>query len=101
MGTTLFEGGPGGGATYEALALGQRVLLSDLPVNREADGGDVRYFAAGDCHALADLMSAALTEGAAVGRHADLLAKNEARLSFYGKAALSAVQAAVAARQAR
>ena len=55
---TLFEGGPGGGSTYEAVALGQRVLLSDLPVNLEVDGGDVRFFPCGDylaysaCHTI-------------------------------------------------
>lgn len=32
---TLFEGGPGGGAGQEALALGLRVILSNLPINRE------------------------------------------------------------------
>jgi glycosyltransferase involved in cell wall biosynthesis len=32
---TLFEGGPGGGSAYDAVALGVRVIASDIPVNRE------------------------------------------------------------------
>lgn len=32
---TLFEGGPGGGAVYDARSLGIRAIVSDLPVNRE------------------------------------------------------------------
>ena len=98
---TLFEGGPGGGATYEAIALGRRVLLSDLPVNREVDEGDVRYFPAGDHLALAGLMSAVLHEEADGETPSSLLAKNEARLSSYGKAAWTAVQAAVEASRSR
>src|SRR5262249_55024043 len=34
---TLFEGGPGGGAVYDAVALGKRVVLSDIPINREIE----------------------------------------------------------------
>lgn len=34
---TLFEGGPGGGATYNAISIGKRVILSDIPVNLEVD----------------------------------------------------------------
>jgi len=42
---TLFEGGPGGGATYDAVSLGVPVILSDIPVNREVDLGEVTFFA--------------------------------------------------------
>lgn len=96
---TLFEGGPGGGATYEAVALGQRVLLSDLPVNRELDGGDVRFFPAGDHGALAKLMANVLQEEPAREADARLLLENGARLDAYGRSALAAVQAAIASRR--
>ena len=98
---TLFEGGPGGGATYEAVALGQRVLLSDLPVNREIDGGDVRFFPAGDHCALAGLMEAILDEAPQPLNSADLIAKSEARLKRHGEAVWAALRAAIESRQGR
>jgi len=42
---TLFEGGPGGGAAYDAVALGIPVLLSAIPVNREVQSDtELLYF---------------------------------------------------------
>ena len=41
---TLFEGGPGGGATYNAICLGLTALVSDIPVNKEIQGIDTVYF---------------------------------------------------------
>jgi glycosyltransferase involved in cell wall biosynthesis len=53
---TLFEGGPGGGAVYDAVGLGVPALVSNIEVNREVDCGDVRFFEAGNADALARLM---------------------------------------------
>jgi glycosyltransferase involved in cell wall biosynthesis len=53
---TLFEGGPGGGSTYDAVALGVPAILSDIPVNREVEGPYVSYFTAGEPEALAARM---------------------------------------------
>jgi glycosyltransferase involved in cell wall biosynthesis len=41
---TLCEGGPGGGAVYNALCLGITCLISDIRVNREITGYDNVYF---------------------------------------------------------
>jgi glycosyltransferase involved in cell wall biosynthesis len=41
---SLFEGGPGGGATYNAIALGRPVVLSDLAVNREIEALSPMFF---------------------------------------------------------
>ncbi len=98
---TLFEGGPGGGATYEAVALGQRVLLSDLPVNLEVDGGDVRFFPKGDHVALAQLMKEALGEPARMGDSADLLAQSERSLLRNGEAIWNSIQDAISTRKRR
>lgn len=56
---TLFEGGPGGGAVYDAVSLGVPALVSDIPVNRELEKyvASVRFFDPKDAHALARLMS--------------------------------------------
>lgn len=98
---TLFEGGPGGGSTYEAVALGQRVLLSDLPVNLEVDGGDVRFFPKGDHAALAQLMKEALEDPARKGDAADLLAQSERRLRRNGEAIWTSIQDAISTRRRR
>ncbi len=53
---TLFEGGPGGGSVYEALALGVPVLMSDIPVNKEIINPLAYFFKAGDENSLAAKM---------------------------------------------
>jgi glycosyltransferase involved in cell wall biosynthesis len=53
---TLFEGGPGGGSVYEALALGVPVLMSDIPVNKEIDNPLAHFFIAGNESSLASKM---------------------------------------------
>lgn len=98
---TLFEGGPGGGSTYEAIATGQRVLLSDLPVNLEVDGGDVRFFPKGDHAALAQLMKEALGEPARRGDSSDLLAQSERSLLRNGEAIWTSIQDAISTRKRR
>lgn len=45
---TQFEGGPGGGAVYEAIGLGVPAVVSDILVNREINQGNVTFFRVGD-----------------------------------------------------
>lgn len=60
---TLFEGGPGGGATYNAICLGKPCLLSDIPVNLEASlYKNVYYFEKENANSLAELMKEHLNE---------------------------------------
>lgn len=96
---TLFEGGPGGGSTYEAVALGRRVLLSDIAVNREIDGGDIRFFPCGDHVALSRLMKDALDEAIAPSSPAALIAKSNARQRRNGEAIWDSIRFAIAARK--
>jgi glycosyltransferase involved in cell wall biosynthesis len=54
---TLFEGGPGGGAVYDAVSLGVPAIVSDIPVNRELPDDDrIVFFPAGEAAALAARM---------------------------------------------
>jgi len=53
---TLFEGGPGGGATYNAVALGIPVIISDIPVNREIVADDIFFFKTKSSADMADKM---------------------------------------------
>lgn len=60
---TLFEGGPGGGATYNAICLGKPCLLSDIPVNLEASSYEkVYYFEKGNPQSLSKLMKEHMDE---------------------------------------
>lgn len=53
---TLFEGGPGGGASYDAIALGIPVVLSDIPVNKEIEEENVLFFKLKSPEDMADKM---------------------------------------------
>ena len=54
---TLFEGGPGGGSSYDAISLGVPVIASDIPINLEMNIGDVTFFKAGNSSHLAEMMA--------------------------------------------
>lgn len=41
---TLFEGGPGGGAVYDAVAMGVPAVVSDILVNKEIEGFEGLFF---------------------------------------------------------
>lgn len=51
---TRFEGGPGGGSVYDAVALGVPIIVSDIPVNREVLGANVHFFKCGDALDMKD-----------------------------------------------
>jgi len=55
---TLFEGGPGGGAVFDAVSLGVPCLVSDIAVNMELDEPEVSFFRARDPDALAQALVA-------------------------------------------
>lgn len=59
---TLFEGGPGGGAVYDATALGIRSIVTDIPVNRELpeDPQRILMFERRNAEDLADKMQTLL-----------------------------------------
>jgi glycosyltransferase involved in cell wall biosynthesis len=58
---TLFEGGPGGGAVYNALALGKPAIVSDIRVNLELRGQDnVIFFEAKNADDMAEKMKVVL-----------------------------------------
>ncbi len=57
---TLFEGGPGGGSVYDAVALGIPSIVSNIAVNREIDADTVVFFNVGDAKDMAIKMDAVL-----------------------------------------
>lgn len=89
---TLYEGGPGGGATYEAVGLGRPVVLSDIAVNLEAHGDGVRYFRTGDADDLAAQMLAVVAAPRIDAARDDLLQRAQERLQHTGHAIVSFLQ---------
>jgi glycosyltransferase involved in cell wall biosynthesis len=57
---TRFEGDAGGGSVYDAISLGVPSIVSDIPVNLEAEGCGAVFFPLGDAKALAGKMRAQL-----------------------------------------
>lgn len=86
---TLYEGAPGGGASYEGIGLGVPTLLSDIPVNLEVRGESAAWFRAGDADDLLRQMLHVLrAPPARPGRDA-LNARSQQALSTTGKALAS------------
>ena len=93
---TLYEGGPGGGAVYDAVSLGVPALVSDIPVNRELDGQglDVQFFAPMQADGLAALMLEHVRNPRRARRDAPtLLAEGRARRRAVGEVLLEAMRA--------
>jgi glycosyltransferase involved in cell wall biosynthesis len=81
---TLCEGGPGGGAAYDAVALGVPAILSDISINREiADEREVSFFQAQDPESLAVAMTRILDQSFQRDSPDALLARGAARWRRY------------------
>jgi glycosyltransferase involved in cell wall biosynthesis len=86
MQPTLYEGGPGGGATFEAIGMGTPAVVSDIPVNREIDQGGVHFFRAGDAIDLAEKALPILVARAGRPGIATLLDQGRHNLAHLGNA---------------
>ena len=53
---SLFEGNPGGLSSHDAISVGQRLIVSDIPINREIETYVDHYFNPMDARALLDIM---------------------------------------------
>jgi glycosyltransferase involved in cell wall biosynthesis len=51
---SLFEGNPGGLSSHDAISIGQRLIVSDIPINREIETYVDHYFNPTDARALLD-----------------------------------------------
>ncbi len=92
---TRCEGGPGGGAVYDAVALGVPALVSDIAVNRELDEPEVSFFPVGQAAALAAAMQARCRQGPAPPpTAATLLERGRQRRVRCGLALLAAIERA-------
>lgn len=96
---TLFEGGPGGGAVYDAVALGLRALVSDIPVNREIDADGIEFFTAGGAEELAGLMARALADKRTPPGVEELGRRSQWRSALLAERLIEAAEHAIAARR--
>ncbi|MDT9001261.1 glycosyltransferase [Paucibacter sp. APW11] len=91
---TLFEGGPGGGSVFDAVALGIPAIVSDVAVNREIREDTVFFFEAGNADSLAMAMAEQLRNPVKVRKTtAELISAGLARRQACGKALLRACTA--------
>ncbi|MCW3463970.1 glycosyltransferase [Chitinophaga nivalis] len=85
---TLFEGGPGGGATYDAIAIGQQAIISDIPINQEITDPLVTFFKVSDHHDLAAKMKAVIAAAPATRQQPDVVQlqkESDQRLQLLGE----------------
>jgi glycosyltransferase involved in cell wall biosynthesis len=94
---TLFEGGPGGGAASDAIALGVPCLLSDIPVNLELVDPLASFFKAGDPEALAAAMERVVSNPPQRPTREMLLEASRRYAQVLGASLLTLAQAARAA----
>lgn len=93
---TLFEGGPGGGAVFDAVSLGVPCIVSDIEVNLEINDAGVRFFRSKDSADLALAMTETLMSGALPPIPLDeLRSAGERRRHCCGKALQEALNIAI------
>ena len=92
---TLFEGTPGGLAVYDAIGVGQRVIVSDIPVNREIEQYVDEYFPPTDAQALYDAMCKVQEQSSPRQVQERLLAEGVERRRNFGRILMSAFAMAV------
>ena len=96
---TLCEGGPGGGAVYDAVSLGIRAIVSDIPINRELSGEPtVAFFSTGDPEALAEAMERTLETTVPMASATLLRDRGQARRAACGRVILEIVAALLGGR---
>jgi len=90
---TLFEGGPGGGAVYDAVSTGTPAILSDIGVNREVetDAGPIQFFRSGSAEDLAAQMLVALRERPEPFSNEELCRRSGLRAEKLGACLLEAI----------
>ena len=85
---TLFEGNPGGGIAYNAIAMGVPILLSDIPVNLELQSPLAFFFKKHDPESLKEAMIDLIMHRAELPSYSEkgLVAQGEERLEKLAQA---------------
>ena len=80
---TLYEGSPGGGEIEDAVSLGVRSIVSDIPVNLEMQEDTVTFFQSGSADDLAGKMKKILTTDYTRPSKTELVAMGKQRQKHY------------------
>jgi glycosyltransferase involved in cell wall biosynthesis len=92
---TLYEGGPGGGAAYNAASLGTPIIASDIPVNLELRATNLSFFQAGSSSSLAEKMDACLISPKTSKSDADIRAESRKNLELLSQTLRDLVTSAI------
>lgn len=92
---TLFEGTQGGLAVYDAVGLGIRAIVSDIPVNLEIQNSLVTFFQAGSIQDLACKLLCILGEAPPRMDKTHQLQLAHSRIASLGEVLIDAVDAAI------
>ena len=97
--TTLFEGGPGGGAIYDAVALGVPCIVSDIPINRELPESErLVLFATQNAEDLSQKMDFFWNHPLPTMKPAELIERDKRSLANYSTSLYAAIEKAIQAR---
>lgn len=94
---TAFEGGPGGGSVFDAIALGVPTIVSDIPINREIEDLVDTYVPLADCDALASAMKEMMVRPRRAILAEQQFAEGDARRERMGGVVATAALYAIAA----
>jgi glycosyltransferase involved in cell wall biosynthesis len=90
---TLFEGGPGGGAVYDAIAMGVPAIVSNIQVNLEIQNEDrIFFFESGSANDMAIKMLNVIKQKFKTPDPKNLIYKGNQRTNSLGNALLEAIQ---------
>lgn len=92
---TLFEGTQGGLAVYDAVGLGVRAIVSDIPVNLEIRDPLVRFFRAGSAENLAEKLVLVLEEKPPAINKEHQMQIARQRMTSLGTVLVDAINAAI------
>lgn len=99
---TLFEGGPGGGAIYDAVALGIPAIVSDISVNKEISGEDICFFAVESPQDMAEKMLSIINrKEVSTKSQEQLISKGERRMEQLGQTLIEAMELVALKKQQR
>ena len=88
---TLFEGGPGGGSAYDAIAMEKRLILSDIPINKEIRDNLVTFFTAGSATSLCEKLVGCHSELRQKSNYENLIENSQRRRRMLGLEIFEAV----------
>jgi perosamine synthetase len=98
---TLFEGGPGGGSSYKAIATGIPLIISNIPVNLELknEAKNIFFFKTNSSNDMANKMRLCLEKKLIKQEKDTLLSEGNIRLKNAGQILLKAINFAVKSQE--